>query len=159
MDEARSVESMTNITLEESINIFSMQLDKALKDFDTFLESSFNFFTFSHSKIMRSLNWPRWLPRIHDEIWSWSVPDEHVFLWNMVFQLYKKKSLRREFIKCSIMRLFFWDEIVGLWRLESNNTLLLDHAGFHKRFHWLKRHNPKVLHLSVTYLLSIASAE
>ena len=36
MDEMRSVESVTNYTLEESINIFIMQLNNALKDFYTF---------------------------------------------------------------------------------------------------------------------------
>ena len=36
MDETRSVESMTNFTLEESMNTFIMQLNNALKDFDTF---------------------------------------------------------------------------------------------------------------------------
>ena len=36
MDETRSVESITNFTLEESMNIFMMQLNNALKDFDTF---------------------------------------------------------------------------------------------------------------------------
>ena len=33
----------------------------------------------------RSLNCPWWF---HNEIWSWSVPDEHVFLWILVFQLH-----------------------------------------------------------------------
>ena len=35
MDETRSVESMTNLTLEESMNTFIMQLNNALEDFDT----------------------------------------------------------------------------------------------------------------------------
>ena len=36
MDETRSVESMTNFSLEESMNTFFMQLYNALKDLDTF---------------------------------------------------------------------------------------------------------------------------
>ena len=36
MDETRSVESITNFTLEEFMNTFIMQLNNALKDFDTF---------------------------------------------------------------------------------------------------------------------------
>ena len=34
--ETRSVKSMTNFTLEEPMNIFTMQLNNALKVFDTF---------------------------------------------------------------------------------------------------------------------------
>ena len=36
MDETQYVESMTNVTLKESMNTFIMQLNNALKDFDTF---------------------------------------------------------------------------------------------------------------------------
>ena len=57
MDETRSVQSVTNFTLEESMNIFIMQLNIALKDFYTFfLKSSFNLYSFSDYKVPRSLN-------------------------------------------------------------------------------------------------------
>ena len=36
MDETRSVDSMTNFTLEVSMNTLIMPLNNALKDFDTF---------------------------------------------------------------------------------------------------------------------------
>ena len=36
MDETRSIESITNFALEESMNIFIMQVNNALKDFDTY---------------------------------------------------------------------------------------------------------------------------
>ena len=36
MDETRSVESVTNFTLEESMNTFIIQLNNVLKYFDTF---------------------------------------------------------------------------------------------------------------------------
>ena len=36
MDETQSVESITNFTLEESVNIFIMQLNNTLKGFDVF---------------------------------------------------------------------------------------------------------------------------
>ena len=53
MDETRSVKSITNFTLEESMNIYIMQLINALKDFYSFF---LNFFSFSHCKMPRSLN-------------------------------------------------------------------------------------------------------
>ena len=57
MDETRSVGSITNFTLEESMNTCITQRNNALKDFDTFfLKSSFNFSSFSHCKMPRSLN-------------------------------------------------------------------------------------------------------
>ena len=36
MDETRSVESMTNFAVEESVNTIIMQVSNALKDLDTF---------------------------------------------------------------------------------------------------------------------------
>ena len=100
MDETRSVESMTNFTLEESMNIDIMQLNNVIKLLPYLLDNSFIFFSFSHPKIMRLLecHWIElvievswWLPRIHDDIRLWSsVPDEHVFIWNLVFQLHDK---------------------------------------------------------------------
>ena len=57
MDETQSVESITNFTLEESMNIFIIQLNNALKAFYVFfLESSFDFSSFPHRKMPRSLN-------------------------------------------------------------------------------------------------------
>ena len=42
--ETRSVESMTNFTLEEPMNIFTMQLNNALKVFDTFSQEFIQLF-------------------------------------------------------------------------------------------------------------------
>ena len=88
MDNTRSVESMTNFILEEAMDTFIMQLNHALKN-DTFSRSSLNF-SLWHGKMPRSLNWPWWFLGIHNEIWSWSVPDEHVFLWIFVFRSHDK---------------------------------------------------------------------
>ena len=41
MDETRSVESITNCTLEESRITFIMQFNNALKDFDIFFSREF----------------------------------------------------------------------------------------------------------------------
>ena len=99
MNEMQSVESMANLTLEESMNILSCTPSIQWKILTIFLESSFSLF-FLHRKKRRSLTWPWWLPRIHDEIWSWLVPDEHVFLWNMVCQLHDNIFSRKPIQLC-----------------------------------------------------------
>ena len=81
MYKTRSVESITNFTLEESLNIFIMQLNNALKDFYTFLSRVYSTSSPFRTEKCRG-HWTdhNHFPRIHNEIWSWSAPDEHVFL-------------------------------------------------------------------------------
>ena len=73
------------ITLEESMNIFVMQLNHQMRVCDTFAPQFIQLTLLFASLILSSLNWQWRYPFDHDKIWWQSVPNAHVFLWNTDF--------------------------------------------------------------------------
>ena len=67
LDKKRSVESVTNFTLEDSMNTLIMQRNSALKDFDTFSREFIQLLLFT-LKNVEVIELTIITPRIHNEI-------------------------------------------------------------------------------------------